>query len=421
MKRCAARAACWPQVRRSFNLAVLAGWLLSTAAAAQQFGPDAALAFQSGQPETARALEQAIRAGDPWELLDWTFTLRPSVLYRQYLDERGGDLLNPRLSTTLQVRFGERPLDTVRRATRLERALRAHDRALRLETRNALLAFGELLIAQDAYRAAALGVQELDPEATSTARQAAELNLRNAETSLQAARREASAFGLHGEAVYGSLRFRIPESPRVTDLSAYRLQELALAEAETRFVEAGGRSILRDLRLGVGYRTDGIQVDLEAGLLAGRSGLRLGTIHPGGRARMEVRVSAELAIGGGIRDLPTLLEDVQLTGAELDRLGDELWADWLAAALDAELAEEALNLEEAFLAEAELALLEAQESLRSLPATADEREVARQQTSVERAEREVQRLTTRVQRAWISYVRRQHDLLEAAEGRWAAR
>src|SRR5690625_61979 len=138
MQRGTAKAVARPGVRRSFRLTLLMGCLLTAPAYAQQVGPEAALEFASGQPETARAVEQAIRAGDPWELLDWTFTLRPSILYRHYLDERGGDLLSPRLSTTLQVRFGERPLDTVRRAVRLERALRAHDRAVRLETRNAL-------------------------------------------------------------------------------------------------------------------------------------------------------------------------------------------------------------------------------------------------------------------------------------------
>lgn len=407
--------------RPPFFRTLLAGSLLLGAALAEQVSPVAALAFDSGQPETARALQQAISEGDPWQQLDWTFTMRPSVLYRQYLDERGGDLFSPRLSTTLQVRFGERPLDTVRRAIRLERALRAHDRARRLETRNALLAFAELVLAQDAHTAAVSALAALAPDVSPANRQSAELEVRTKEAALESARRDATLFGLSGLAAFEALRFKLPDAPRISQLSAYRLQELALAEAETRFLEAGGAGVLRDFRLGIGYRTSGIDLDLETGLLAGRPGLRLGTIHPGGRARMEVRVSAELAIGDSLADLPVLQEDVELAAEELSRLSEQLWADWLVALRDAELAEEALAVEEAFLVEAQAALTEATEALLLLPADAEEREVTRFTTAVERAGREVQRLTTRVHRAWITYVRRHHDLLEAGEGGWEVR
>lgn len=418
-----------PLLRRGFRLMAL-GWFLAAAHAQEDgleavqeatLGPAAALAFDSGQPDTARALEAVIKEGDPWEQLDWTFTLRPSVLYRTYLDERGGEMFSPRLSTTLQIRFGERPLDTVRRAARLERALRAHDRARRLESRNALLAFAELLLAQDAYMAAARALRDLAGDATAAQRQAAELAFRTEDADLQAARRDAADYGMRGVAQYESLRFSVPAAPLVTELSAYRLQQLALAEAETRFLEAGGAGMVRDFRLGLGYRTEGFEVDLETGYMAGRPGLRLGTIHPGGRARMEVRVSAEIAIGDSIFELPRLQENVELAQAELDRLADELWAGWLVASLDASLAEENLDVEEAFLAEARVALQEALDALALLSDDADDRELTRHQTAVERAEREVQRLTTRMYRAWITYVRRHHDMLEAAEAEWAVR
>ena len=400
--------------------ACLVGALFLSAAAAQEtvIGPADALAFDSGQPATARALEQAIREGDPWEQLDWTFTLRPSVLYRRYLDERGGTAFNPRLSSTLQVRFGETPLETVRRAARLERALRAHDRAARLEKRDALLAFAELLIAQDAYRVAARQLNALSPAAPPLERQAAELGYRTELADLEAARRTATGFGLHGVAEYQPLRFGIPEAPRVSDLSDYRAQELVLAEAETRFLAAGGAGVLRDFRIGVGYRTDGVEVDLETGLMAGRPGLRLGTIHPGGRARMDVRVSAELAIGDSLRELPHLQAEVETARSELDYLADALWAGWLAASLDAELAEDTLDYEEDLLEEARELLATAAADLAELPADADGRDRTRLETAVQRAGREMERLTTRVQRAWLTYVRRHHDMLEAAGSAW---
>lgn len=412
-----------PTVRQGLMPTILATALLIGTAGAEgtSLDPAEAFAFDSGQPVTARALEQALRDGNPWEQLDWTFTLRPSVLYRQYLDERGGTTFNPRLSSTLQVRFGESPLDAVRRAGRLERALRAHDRARRLETRNALLAFGELLIAQDSYYAASLALQELPPEATGRERQSVELDYRIERADLDAARLDAASYGMHGTAVYRSLRFQVPPAPSISDLSDYRLQELVLAEAETRLLAAGGSGVLKDLRLGVGYRTDGVEVSLETGYMSGRPGLRLGTIHPGGRARMDLRVSAELAIGDGLRELPRLREDVEIASSDLEYLDEEMWAEWLAASLDAELAEETLDYEEAILQEEKLALETARADLASLPHDAEERDRARLQTAVFRAEREVLRLTTRVNRAWIAHIRRHHDMLEAAGALWAIR
>lgn len=410
-------------VWRTYLLAALTGMVLIGAvhAADSQIGPRAALEFHSGSPETTRAVAQALREGDPWEQLDWTFTLRPSVLYRQYLDDRGGTTFNPRISSTLQVRFGETPLESVRRATRLERALRNHDRAVRLETRNGLLAFAELLIAQDAYSNAAIALRQVSPDATTADVQASELNVRGTEADLQAAQREAAVYGLRGDAYFEALRFQAPQPPRVTELSVYRLQELALAEAETRYIAAGGAGILKDFRLGLGYRNDQMEIDLETGLLAGRPGVRLGTIHPGGRSRMDVRISAELAVGDAIHDRPQLREEVELAADELARLAEELWASWLSASFEADLTEAALDVELEFLYEATLASNEALMALTTLPTDADDREKVRQEGVVERANRDVQRLSTRVFRAWITYVRRHHDMLESAEAGWAIR
>ncbi|HLR47117.1 MAG TPA: hypothetical protein VK092_08150, partial [Deinococcales bacterium] len=250
------------------------------------------LSFSSGREVTLRAVEQALREADPREQLDWTFTVRPSLLHRRYLDERGGELVRPRVSATLQIRFGEKPLDAVRREARLERALRAHDRAGRLEVRSALLAHAELLLAQDAFRTAREALDDLPADASALERTSKELTLNKAEAALSSARREAAGYGVSGEAVWRSLRFAAPPVPDIAELSAHRLQELAVAEAEVRLLQAGGAGIVKDFRLGLGWRTDSTELDLETGLMAGRPGLRLGSIHPGGRERLEFRLSA---------------------------------------------------------------------------------------------------------------------------------
>src|SRR5690625_887027 len=195
------------------------------------------IGFDSGREATWRAVEQAVREAEPLEQLDCTFTLRPSVLYRRYLDERGGDLTNPRLSATLQVRFGEKPLDAVRRAARLERALRAHDRAGRLQVRDAFLAHAELLLAQEAAEAASEALAALAPDAEQLERHSADISHSRARTGLERARSAAANFDFHGDATYAPLRFASPELPPAAGLSAWRLQELNVREAEVRLHE----------------------------------------------------------------------------------------------------------------------------------------------------------------------------------------
>ncbi len=408
------------RLRWRTHIFLLTATLALQAVAAQQAGSQRGLLdFDSGRALTALAVEQAIREGDPWEQLSWTFTLRPSVLYRRYLDERGGELLNPRLSATLQLRFGEKPLDTIRRAVKLERALNSHDRAGRLEVRDALLAHAELLLAQDAARTADLALDALTEDAPPLERQAAELAARTEKADLAAARNLAASFGFHGVAVLEPLRFSLPVAPDFAGHSAVRLQQLAVAEAEARYVAAGAAGLLRDFRLGAGIRGEGLDFDLEAGLMAGRPGVRIATIHPGGRARMEIRVSAEIAIGDSLRELPYLAAEVERTQAELEQLVVQLRADWLVAMEAASLAGAELDLSEAELGEASTTRAELLAAHEALPETTTEEEAGRLLPGIERAGREVQRLQTRVYRAWITYVRRHYDLLEASQGSWA--
>lgn len=408
----------------SFRVALPAAFLVAGlwAGTALAAGDQADLiSFDSGRADTARAIEEVLREGDPWQQLDWTFTLRPSLLYRRYLDERGGELLSPRLSATLQVRFGEKPLDTVRRAAKLERALRTHERLGRLEVRNALLAHAELLLAQDGLEASAAALADLGPDSTALEREAASLAHARARSAHGNAQREAAAHGFTGRAVYAPLRFRRAEPVPVSGLSAFRLQELAVAEAELRLLEASGAGMVKDFRLGFGYRTPGTELDVETGLLAGRPGLRVGTVHPGGRERFEFRLSAELAVSDTVTRLPQLEEALLLEQEELQHLAGSLRALAELALEDLDLAEGDLAYAEAELAAAQEELDKAQERLEAVPADASARELASLQTAAERGAREVGRLTTRLHRAWMAYVRRHHDLLEAVEGAWAWR
>lgn len=402
---------------RLSRFVVISAALLCLQTAVAQLDQRSGLHFDSGRADTARAVEQALREGNPWEQLEWTFTLRPSLLYRRYLDEPHSELFSPRLSTTLQVRFGEKPLQSLRRALKLERALRAHDRAGRLEVRSALLAHADLLLAQDAFAVAEAALAGSAAESALDL-QAAELAARTARLNLDRAREAAAAYGLSGVASYRSLRFELPAAPRISNLSLYRQQELAVAEAELLYLEAGAAGMLQDFRLGAAVRSEGIDLDFETGLMAGRPGLRIGTIHPGGRARVELRVSATIAIGDSLSDLPQLADEIVLAREELEVLALSLQADWLIAHEDAVLAAEELGLAEMEVAAAIFVLEESRLAEAGLPEGAAERELASLQTATLRAEREVQRLQTRVYRAWVTYVRRHHELLEAAEGKW---
>lgn len=371
---------------------------------------------------TASAIDEVIREGDPWELLDWTLTIRPSLLYRQYLEGNPDIVVNPRVSAILQVRFGEKPLDAVRRAIKLERALAAHDQALRRGICDALLAHADLLLAQQAH-ATALAAVETAVFTDGAASPAQDLALRQAEHALTEARVTAASLGLPADAHYEPLRFVVPGPPDVTELSAWRVQQLRVAEAEARAMQAGGASMLRDFRLGTAWRNRAIDLDLEAGLLAGRPGFRFGAVQPGGRERFEVRLSAEIVFSDDLADAPQLRQAVLAEREELAALAERLLAQEISTRIEAGFAEEELALAEADLAEALAAHLELVVlfNTATLPGNTEplsERELTRLEADLARAEREVARLQTRVYRAWITYVRRTFDHLEAAGAAW---
>jgi hypothetical protein len=355
-----------------------------------------ALAFEAATVETTRqVIDGLLREFEPAQQFDWSVRLRPSVLYREYLDGRPDVLVSPRAGLIVQLRFGEQPVASVRRLIRLERAFAAHARAGRMGIRSALLAHGELLLQQDAA-AKALAALELleqgDADDSETGRlrlAAAELAWRQASHALEQARTDALAHGLASGASYESLRFVLPpaDSPAAEDTSGWRILQLQAAEARALVQQATTRDPLNDLRVGAGYRTSGLDLDLEGGLLAGRPGLRFAATTPGGRERFEVRASLELLLDqkvAGIAGLQAAVADAEaalLAYPREFRLGVE------AARAEALFAAEALQL-----VETELALAD--------------------------SERAAAQLRVRKWRAWLTYVRRTADLLEVTGADW---
>lgn len=341
----------------------------------------------AGLEASSAAIHTLISQGDPLSLMDWSLTVRPSLLYREYLEGRRDLQLNHRVSAILQVRFGERPLDTAQRAVRLERAIAAHETAIIRGVRDALLSHADLLLAQGAFQAASGGP---------------DLAFRQAEHALQQAQAAAGS----DSATYESLRFVFPALD-VSTHPDYRLQRLRVGEAEARLLQAGPASILRDLRLGGAWRNRGLDVDLETGLLAGRPGVRLAAVTPGGRDRIEVRLSAEFVFESGDRTAQ-LHADLEAALAEVEAVAASLLQQAELALVDAGFAEEELGLAEDELAAARDVLTELQV----------QQAMVDPETDLSRAEREVARLQTRMYRAWITYVRRVADLLAATGGSW---
>ncbi len=383
----------------------------------------AALDFRSeALSESAAGIDAIIREGDPWELLDWSVTVRPSLLYREYLEGRRDQVLNPRVSAIMQVRFGERPLATAQRAIKLERAIAAHAVSEKRGVRDALLAHAELLLAQDAFAAAQDASAALDA-AELAGREGIVpelLALERAAWGLEQAQSAALAHGLADEATYASIRFAIPgiELPEHPDV---RMQQLRAAEAEARLLQAGPASALRDFRLGGSWRNENLDVDLETGLMAGRPGFRFALINPGGRARLEFRLSAEFVFGSGT-DGAALQADLAAALEEVQAVADALVDAARIAQVDAGFAEDELTLAEQELAAAQAHLVQVTAALAAADGEAlDVRDLTRLETDVTRAEREVNRLTTRVYRAWITYVRRTYDLIIATGGGWRIR
>jgi hypothetical protein len=354
-----------------------------------------ALAFEApALEETRRTIERLLHESGPEQQLDWSVRLRPSLLYREYLEGRPDVLISPRAGLIVQLRFGEKPLASVRHLIRLERAFAAHVRAGQAGIRSALLAHGELLLQQDSEEAARQALELLQQgggtDETATLRlAAAELALQQAQHALGQARAAALRHGLGSEARYESLRFVLPEPDSVApdETPAGRILQLQLQEAETILLQTASLDPLNDLRVGAGYRNEGLDLDLEGGLLAGRPGLRFAATAPGGRERFEVRVSLELLLDQKLAGLKGLGEDIAAAEAALLRFPQEFLEDVRAAHAAALFAAEALRL-----AEAELALAD--------------------------TDRAVAQLRTRTWRAWLTYVRRTAELLDLTGADW---
>jgi hypothetical protein len=355
-----------------------------------------ALAFEDpALLATRQVIDTLLHELEPGQQLDWSVRLRPSVLYREYLDGRPDVLVSPRAGVIIYLRYGEKPVAAVRQQLRLERAFAAHERAARLGIRSALLAHAELLLHQDAAENARLALDALpqpgDPaDAAASLRLAAgELALQQAVHALALARTGAREHGLMAAADYEPLRFVLPDYATVAaeDTPAWRILQLQVAEAEALLLQATSIDPLADLRIGIGYRNQQVELDLEGGMLGTRPGLRFAATAPGGRERFEVRMSTEILVDQKIGELRDLEQDLANAQAALARFGQDFATELSTARQEALFAAEALRLTEAELA---------------LAATP----------------RAVSQSRTRVWRAWITYVRRVADLLEVTGGDW---
>lgn len=360
-----------------------------------------ALAFQSpALPAARQTIDALIAELDPLQPVDWSLRIRPSALYREYLEGKPNASVTPRATVILQLRFSEKPVAAVRRLLKLERALAAYDRAERTGIRSALLAHGELLLQQQAAEQAEIALAGLqasrNPASASAAEQlqldTALLTLQQTQHALNLARVNASEHGLSSEAVYASLRFRLPD-PALLDpdtASANRILELQVLEAETLLEQAVTLDPVSDLRVGASYRNSSADLDFEGGWLAGRPGMRLALATPGGRERFEVRASIELVIDQKLGGLSDLQHDIASARAELLDFPQRHELEVAAAHADAVFAEESLRLAEAAL-------------------------------SLAKTQRQHAQLSTRVWRAWLVYVRRTAELLELAGESWEIR
>lgn len=380
-------------------LTVILAMAGSGPAAAQPLASqEQALAFRSpALPVLQQDIDALLAEIAPLHPVDWSLRVRPSVLYREYLEGKPDVSVTPRASVILQLRFSEKPVATVRRLLKLERAFAAHARAERNGVRSALLAHGELLLQQQATETAEASLADLRTAAGLSAGvqlqlDSATLAQRQAQHALGLAQADAQEHGLASEAVYASLRFRLPAATGLepASTSAGRILELKVLEAEALLEQAGKLDFLSDLRIGTSYRTASADLDLEGGWLAGRPGLRLALTAPGGRERFEVRASVELIVDQKTSGLSNLKEGLADAQAELQRHPQQFEREAAAARAEAVFAEESLRL-------AEIAF------------------------SLAETERQQAQLSTRMWRAWLTYVRRTAELLELMEADWELR
>ena len=363
--------------------------------------PSAALEWRS--PELAALLQEAslLEAESvSGQRPGFEARVDPLIRFRDYPRDGDAGEWSERLGISASIDFGE-PADGIARLRQgLEQARRRVFLAELDGVSSALLAHGNLLVAQlDAREASAeltearadLSAALQEPVAAAAVEvfrfevREAELEHREALQELQEARSEARAHGLEGEAVYERLRFVLPTgSVQPRRMHEYRMLELELLEARAELV-AARRGNLDDLRLRTGYRTRSAAVDLEGGLLNGAPGVLIGIDMPGGVERWEVEVSAQIVLADDSREVERLGMAVEQVQAELEAFPERFQEELGRALTWAQLTEEGLDL-----AEREL-------ELRGESARDD------------------------LHRAWLAYLRSVADVLELTGEAWTVR
>jgi hypothetical protein len=373
-----------------------------------------------------RKVERLEAESSAWGQIDYSARLGPVVRYRHYPGEEDADSLSARFGLLSRIDFGDPPATRARSLQALDRARDQLATMQRAGKRAALLAHGNLLLAQEAEARAGRELQEAEEKLgeASGNQDLAELELearladlayRRAAQDLTVARREAVAHGLAGTATYEPLRFVLQQSvdPRTTH--DYRMLALALLEAQAE-VDEQRRRPLDDLRLRAAYRARGAQLDVTGGIINGTPGATFSLSVPGGLERWEIELSAQLLLEDSWTGLTSLERAASEARAALDAYATVLEVEFSEALLSAQLAEEAVILAEEVVDLAEnAAILAEEEAVRS-------NEAGRAQlASVSRAREDVVTRRARLYRSWLAYVRSTMALLELTDGQWQTR
>jgi hypothetical protein len=395
-------------------------------ASAQSVQADALGFLPPGLEGAVWEVEQLEAESSAWGQIDYSARLGPVVRYRHYPGEEDGDSLSARFGLLSRIDFGDPPATLARSLQALERARDQLATMQRVGTRAALVAHGNLLLAQEAEARAGREFQEAEGELgeASGGQDLAELELearladldyRRAAQDLNVARREAVAHGLASTAAYEPLRFVLPRSVDPRSTHDYRMLELALLEAQAE-VDEERRRPLDDLRLRAAYRTRGAQLDVTGGIINGTPGATLGLSVPGGLERWEIELSAQLLLDDSWTGLESLERAVSDARAGLDAYIAQFEVEFSEALVSTHLAEEAVTLAEEVVALAEnAAALAEEEAARSNQAG------RAQAASVRRAREDLATRQSRLYRTWLAYVRSTEALLELTDGQLHAR
>lgn len=362
----------------------------------------------------------------PFGQLGYRVSVDGALTYRDYLDGTSSDSLDGAFSISAQLDLAL-PADTLARSRQaLERGRQEH-RLLSLRgTRDALIAHGELLIAQAQYGAAlaSLALAARESDASEAGRsiewREADLELREARDELAAAAAVAEGYGLPAAAHYLPVRFQLPGSEEAVssyaDSHGYRLLRLRLEEAIAERDET--RTVLDDLRVRAGYRIREGTLTVEGGLINGLPRTNLSLSNTGGPDRWELQLSAQVVLGDGMADYSIRHDEVEHLLAELDGYPDRYRQEVDLALQQARYASEWLDLAEDEVREAygEAVAVHEEAERAAEEAAASPRLLA----DVERSERLLAAARIRLYRAWISYVRAVATVAELTGGEWPA-